>query len=57
MEKTILLWGEQISAAQGFAIVFWAVSFIPVTIVGFLFAQYFGIQWSEITKEKQEPLS
>ena len=57
MEKTILLWGEQISAAQGFAIVFWAVSFIPVTSIGFLLAQYLGIQWSEIKKNDQESLS
>lgn len=34
MEKTMVLWGQPDSAAQGFAIVFWAVSFLPVTAIG-----------------------
>ncbi len=34
MEKTMMLWGESPSEAQGFAIIFWAVSFLPVTAVG-----------------------
>ena len=34
MEKTMLLWGQDAAVAQGFAIVFWAVSFLPVTLVG-----------------------
>ena len=34
MEKTMLLWGQDMAVAQGFAIVFWAVSFLPVTLVG-----------------------
>ena len=34
MSKTMLLWGQPSSSAQGFAIVFWAVSFLPVTAVG-----------------------
>lgn len=36
MEKTMLLWGQDAAVAQGFAIVFWAVSFLPVTLVGVL---------------------
>lgn len=34
MEKTMLLWGQEAAVAQGFALVFWAVSFLPVTLVG-----------------------
>ncbi len=34
MEKTMLLWGQAESQAEGFAIVFWAVSFLPVTLLG-----------------------
>jgi len=34
MEMTMLLWGQSDAKAQGFAIVFWAVSFAPVTLIG-----------------------
>lgn len=34
MEKTMLLWGQAEAQAEGFAIVFWAVSFLPVTLLG-----------------------
>ncbi len=34
IEKTLLLWGQSATPAKGFAIVFWAVSFLPVLIVG-----------------------
>lgn len=37
MEKTMILWGLGAAQAAGFAIVFWAVSFVPVTTVA-LFA-------------------
>ena len=30
----MVLWGQSDAAAQGFAIVFWAVSFAPVTLIG-----------------------
>jgi hypothetical protein len=36
MEKTMVLWGQDLATAQGFAILFWAVSFLPVTAVGIL---------------------
>jgi uncharacterized protein (TIRG00374 family) len=31
IEKTLVLWGVAVAPAKGFAIVFWAVSFVPVT--------------------------
>lgn len=34
MEMTMVLWGQSDAAAQGFAIVFWAVSFAPITLIG-----------------------
>jgi len=34
MEMTMVLWGQPEAAAQGFAIVFWAVSFLPITLIG-----------------------
>ncbi|RME29282.1 MAG: UPF0104 family protein, partial [Deltaproteobacteria bacterium] len=34
IEKTLLLWGQSATPAKGFAIVFWAISFLPVLGVG-----------------------
>ncbi len=36
IEKTLVLWGQPVVAAKSFAIVFWAVSFLPVLGVGLL---------------------
>lgn len=36
MQKTMLLWGQPQGEADAFALVFWAVSFLPVTLVGTL---------------------
>ncbi len=41
MEKTMVLWGQPESMAEGFAIVFWAVSFLPITLLGL------GALWRE----------
>lgn len=34
MEKTLLLWGTPPSAAQAMALLYWAVSYVPVSLVG-----------------------
>lgn len=34
IEKTLVLWGQPVLPAKGFAIVFWATSFLPVLSVG-----------------------
>ncbi len=34
IEKTMVLWGLEVSPAKGFAVVLWGVSFLPVTLVG-----------------------
>jgi uncharacterized protein (TIRG00374 family) len=36
IEETLKLWGTSIADAQAFALVFWAVSFLPVTVIGLL---------------------
>ena len=48
MEKTMLLWGETSAEAQGFAIVFWAVSFLPVTCVGIIALWNEGLALKEL---------
>jgi uncharacterized protein (TIRG00374 family) len=37
IEKTLVLWGQDPGPAQAFAIVFWGVSFFPITTVGAFF--------------------
>ncbi len=41
IEKTLVLWSISATPAKAFAIVFWAVSFVPVTAVGL------GVLWRE----------
>lgn len=36
IEKTMVLWGQPVTSSKGYAIVFWAVSFLPVAVVGLL---------------------
>jgi len=36
MTSTMKLWGQADAVSDGFAIMFWAVSFLPVTVVGLL---------------------
>lgn len=56
MEKTMLLWGQAPAAAQGFAIVFWAVSFLPVTAVGLIATWREGLSVSELQRGRPEAL-
>lgn len=48
MEKTMILWGQPPASAQGFAIVFWAVSFLPVTALGLLALWREGLSMADI---------
>ena len=54
MEKTMLLWGQAVAPAQGFALIFWGVSFIPVTILGLFALWSEGIALSEIQKKSPD---
>ncbi len=56
MEKTMLLWGQADANAQGFAIVFWAVSFLPVTIVGVVAIWREGLDWTHLRGDVERPL-
>ena len=52
MEKTMVLWGQPEGPAEGFAIVFWAVSFLPVTGIGLLLLWKEGLKFQTITSQK-----
>lgn len=54
MQQTMLLWGQEQAAADGFAIVFWAVSFVPVTLAGLLAMGREGISWSSLREARDE---
>jgi glycosyltransferase 2 family protein len=47
IEKTLLLWGQSVIVSKGFALVFWTVSFVPITVIGFLFLYREGLSWNE----------
>ncbi len=49
IQSTLLLWGQDPSVAQGFALVFWAVSFIPVTLLGIGMGLFEPLDWKGIS--------
>ncbi len=49
IEATLLLWGQDPIVAKGFAIVFWGVSFIPVTVLGVGLGMFENIEWKKLT--------
>ncbi len=54
IEKTMVLWGQELAPAQGFAIVFWGVSFLPVTLAGLLAMWQEGLSWSSLKAAREE---
>lgn len=54
MEKTMLLWGQSKTAADAFAIAFWAVSFLPVTAVGVVALWREGIDQTALESAEAE---
>ena len=65
--NTLLLWGQDPIAAKGFALVFWAVSFVPVTILGVTLGLSEQLDWkglisrrsageSKLPEQSKEPL-
>jgi uncharacterized protein (TIRG00374 family) len=48
IEKTLELWGQSELAAEGFAMVFWGVSFLPITLIGLVFFYREGLSWKDI---------
>ena len=48
IEATLLLWGQDPIVAKGFAIVFWGVSFVPVTLLGVGLGMFENIEWKKL---------
>ena len=48
IEKTMVLWGVPDAESKSFALVFWGVSFVPVTLVGMTTMWREGLSMSDI---------
>jgi len=55
-QKSLDVFGIGLSSAQSFAILLWAVSFIPVTVTGLLFLWREGISFGEISHYDEEEI-
>ncbi|MEN9787808.1 MAG: hypothetical protein RLZZ299_3072 [Pseudomonadota bacterium] len=51
IERTLVLWGQSPGPAEAFAILFWAVSFVPVTALAWWFAAREGLRWRTLVDE------
>ena len=52
IEKTMVLWGLDVTNSKAFAIIFWAVSFLPVTALGLAAIWNEGLSLSGLAKQK-----
>ena len=52
--KSLHIFGIETTAAQSYAIVLWAISILPSTIIGFLFLWREGIAFREVVKLEEE---
>ena len=52
--KSLDIFGIQTTAAQSYAIVLWAISILPSTIMGFFFLWREGIAFREVVKLEEE---
>ncbi|MCK6507517.1 flippase-like domain-containing protein [Myxococcota bacterium] len=57
IEKTLVLWGQPVLPAKGFAIVFWATSFLPVLVVGLVAMWREGLDLRTIRASRPVPPS
>ncbi len=57
IEKTMILWGQPLLHAKGFAIIFWAVSFLPVAVVGLIALWQEGLSLSSFRRTGEEPIA
>jgi uncharacterized protein (TIRG00374 family) len=53
IEKTLVLWGQPEGPAEAFAIVFWAVSFVPITVSALLLAWREGFRVEDVRAEPE----
>jgi len=49
IEKTMVLWGVPDNESKSFALIFWVVSFVPVTVVGMIAMWREGLSFSEFS--------
>lgn len=49
IESALRIWGMDPAPAQAFAIVFWAVSFVPVSVLGAVFWLREGMRWRDLS--------
>ncbi len=54
IEKTLVLWGQDAGPAQAFAIIFWGVSFLPITTVGAFFWWKEGLSLTLLRRNEVE---
>ena len=52
--KSLDIFGIQTTAAQSYAIVLWAISILPITLMGFFFLWREGIAFREVVKLEEE---
>jgi len=55
IEKTLVLWGQPVLPAKGFAIVMWAVSFLPVLTLGLIAMWREGLSLQGLRAPSQAP--
>ncbi|MCB9758780.1 MAG: flippase-like domain-containing protein [Alphaproteobacteria bacterium] len=56
IEKTLVLWDVPVDPAKAFAVVFWGVSFLPVTAVGLLALWREGLSLGGLwSRDREEP--
>jgi hypothetical protein len=55
-QKSLDVFGVDLSSAQSFAILLWAVSIVPVTVAGLLFLWREGISFGEISHYDEEKI-
>jgi len=54
IEKAMTLWGLAPHESKGFALVFWAVSFVPVTVVGLMAMWQEGLSVRDVQSGREE---
>ncbi|MEC8193610.1 MAG: lysylphosphatidylglycerol synthase transmembrane domain-containing protein [Myxococcota bacterium] len=54
IEKAMMLWGLPPHESKGFALVFWAVSFVPVTFVGLIAMWREGLSVRDVQQHAEE---
>jgi uncharacterized protein (TIRG00374 family) len=54
IEKTMVLWGIPDNESKSFALIFWMVSFVPVTVVGMAVMWREGLSFSDMKVDAEE---